>query len=121
MLTEQERERYDRQIMMRDIGEHGQERLKRARVFIAGAGGLGSPVCLYLATAGVGMIRVVDHDSVELSNLNRQVLHWEQDIGKTDKGRLSNPEAQEAEPSSYHRTHRGDNHRGQCLPACGRV
>ena len=83
MLTEHERERYDRQIMMREIGEHGQERLKRARVFIAGAGGLGSPVSLYLATAGVGMIRVVDHDSVELSNLNRQVLHWEEDIGKT--------------------------------------
>ena len=83
MLTANERERYDRQIMIRGIGEDGQERLKRARVFIAGAGGLGSPVSLYLAAAGVGVIRVVDHERVELSNLNRQVLHWDEDIGKT--------------------------------------
>jgi adenylyltransferase/sulfurtransferase len=83
MLTVYERERYDRQIMIAEIGENGQEKLKRARVFIAGAGGLGSPAATYLTAAGVGMIRVVDHDSVELSNLNRQVLHWDEDIGKT--------------------------------------
>jgi adenylyltransferase/sulfurtransferase len=83
MLTVYERERYDRQIMIAEIGENGQEKLKRARVFIAGAGGLGSPVATYLTAAGVGMIRVVDHDSVELNNLNRQVLHWDEDIGKT--------------------------------------
>jgi len=83
MLTANERERYDRQIVIRGIGEDGQERLKRARVFIAGAGGLGSPVSLYLAAAGVGVMRVVDHERVELSNLNRQVLHWDEDIGKT--------------------------------------
>ncbi len=82
MLTKVELERYGRQIMMREIGAEGQERLKRARVFIAGAGGLSSAVSLYLATAGVGMIRVVDDDRVELSNLNRQVLHWDEDIGK---------------------------------------
>ena len=82
MLTGDERERYDRQIMIRGIGEEGQAKLKRAKVFIAGVGGLGSPVSIYLATAGVGTIRLVDHDRVELSNLNRQVLHWDEDIGK---------------------------------------
>ncbi len=82
MLTVYERERYDRQIMIAEIGEDGQERLKKAKVFIAGAGGLGSPASLYLAAAGVGMIRIVDQDMVALSNLNRQVLHWDEDIGK---------------------------------------
>ena len=82
MLTKDELERYDRQIMIANIGEEGQEKLKRARVFIAGAGGLGSPAAIYLTAAGVGMIRVVDHDRVELSNLNRQVLHWDEDVGK---------------------------------------
>ena len=82
MLTKDELERYDRQIIIANIGEEGQEKLKRARVFIAGAGGLGSPAAIYLTAAGVGMIRVVDHDRVELSNLNRQVLHWDEDVGK---------------------------------------
>jgi adenylyltransferase/sulfurtransferase len=66
----------------RSLGEEGQEKLKRAKVFIAGAGGLGSPVSIYLTAVGVGTIRVVDHQRVELSNLNRQVLHWDEDIGK---------------------------------------
>jgi len=82
MLTAAELERYNRQIMIRGFGEEGQERLKRARVFIAGGGGLASPSSIYLAAAGVGMIRIVDHDKIELSNLNRQVLHWDEDIGK---------------------------------------
>lgn len=81
MLTEKERERYDRQIMIYGFGEAGQEKLKKAKVFIAGAGGLGSPVAIYLAAAGIGTIRLADHDTVERSNLNRQVLHWEEDIG----------------------------------------
>ncbi len=81
MLTKDERERYDRQIMIREFGEGGQEKLKRAKVIVAGSGGLGSPVSIYLAAAGVGTIRIVDHDRVELSNLNRQVLHWDKDIG----------------------------------------
>jgi adenylyltransferase/sulfurtransferase len=80
MLTEVELERYARQVML--FGKDGQERLKKARVFIAGAGGLGCPVALYLAAAGVGYLRIADKDLVERSNLNRQVLHWEQDIGK---------------------------------------
>jgi len=82
MLTPNERERYDRQTMMREIGEKGQEKLKRSRVAIAGGGGLGSPIALYLAAAGVGTLRMIDHDRVTLSNLNRQVLHWEGDIGR---------------------------------------
>ncbi|MFC2025375.1 ThiF family adenylyltransferase [Chloroflexota bacterium] len=82
MLTEDERERYDRQIKIREIGEEGQERLKQAKVVIAGSGGLGSPAAIYLTAAGVGTIRVVDHDKVELSNLNRQVLHWDKDISR---------------------------------------
>ena len=83
MLTEEERQRYDRQIMIDGIGEEGQEKLKQAKVVIAGSGGLGSPVSIYLTAAGVGTIRLIDHDKVELSNLNRQVLHWEKDVGRS--------------------------------------
>jgi adenylyltransferase/sulfurtransferase len=82
MLTKDELERYNRQIMIKGIGEEGQEKLKRAKVLIAGVGGLGCPVSIYLAAAGVGTIRLVDHDRVELSNLNRQILHGDEDIGK---------------------------------------
>jgi adenylyltransferase/sulfurtransferase len=83
MLTQGERERYDRQIMIRGFGEEGQEKLKKARVLIAGAGGLGSPAAIYLTAAGVGAIRIVDSDHVEQSNLNRQVLHWDEDTGRS--------------------------------------
>lgn len=86
MLTEKELERYDRQIMIDGLGKEGQERLKRAKIFIAGAGGLGSPVSIYLAAAGVGRIRIVDDDKVEISNLNRQILHWDGDVGKSKAG-----------------------------------
>jgi molybdopterin/thiamine biosynthesis adenylyltransferase len=82
MFTQGELKRYDRQMMMEEIGTHGQEKLKRARIFIAGAGGLGSTTAIYLAAAGIGLIKIADSDRVELSNLNRQVLHWEEDIGK---------------------------------------
>ena len=82
MLTSSERERYDRQIIMEEMGEEGQEKLKRSKVLVAGGGGLGSLICIYLAAAGVGKICVVDHDKVELSNLNRQILHWSKDIGR---------------------------------------
>ncbi len=74
--------RYSRQIMIPQIGEKGQEKLKRAKVFIAGAGGLGSPVSIYLTAAGVGHLRMVDHDRVDLTNLNRQVVHWTGDVGR---------------------------------------
>ena len=82
MLTSDERKRYDRQIMIEGFGEEGQERLKRAKVLVAGTGGLGSPVSFYLAAAGIGTLRMIDHDQVELSNLNRQILHWTPDIGQ---------------------------------------
>jgi len=64
------------------FGETGQERLKKAHIFIAGAGGLGSPIALYLAVAGIGTLTIVDKDAVELSNLNRQILHYDRDIGR---------------------------------------
>jgi molybdopterin-synthase adenylyltransferase len=82
MLSNQDMQRYDRQMMIKDFGSSGQEKLKNARVFIAGAGGLGSAVAYYLAAAGIGGLRIVDQDKVELSNLNRQILHWETDIGR---------------------------------------
>jgi adenylyltransferase/sulfurtransferase len=82
MLSPEEKQRYDRQIMIPGIGEAGQEKIKKASVVIAGAGGLGSPVALYLTAAGVGTVRVIDNDKVELSNLNRQILHGDKDIGK---------------------------------------
>ncbi|RNI13785.1 HesA/MoeB/ThiF family protein [Methanohalophilus sp. RSK] len=80
MLDATEKELYNRQIMM--VGEEGQEKLKSATVLVAGCGGLGSPIMHYLAVAGIGHIRFVDKDTVERSNLNRQILHWHQDIGK---------------------------------------
>jgi adenylyltransferase/sulfurtransferase len=80
MFSERERERYKRQMML--FGDEGQERLKKAHIFVAGAGGLGSPVSLYLAVAGVGTITIVDMDLVDQTNLNRQILHFDRDIGK---------------------------------------
>ncbi|MHB8104406.1 MAG: HesA/MoeB/ThiF family protein [Dehalococcoidales bacterium] len=83
MLTTEELQRYDRQIMIYGFGEAGQAKLKKAKVFLAGVGGLGSPVAIYLTAAGIGTLRIADHDKVELSNLNRQVLHWEENVGKS--------------------------------------
>lgn len=82
LLTEQELLRYRRQIMMPDFGEEGQKRLKEAHVLVAGVGGLGSPVAIYLSTAGIGRLTIIDYDSVDVTNLNRQVLHWEEDVGR---------------------------------------
>jgi molybdopterin/thiamine biosynthesis adenylyltransferase len=81
-LTEEDLVRYDRQILYPAFGEEGQLKLRQAHVLIAGVGGLGSPVAIYLACAGVGKLTVVDWDVVELSNLNRQILHGEADIGE---------------------------------------
>ena len=99
-LTKQDRIRYDRQMMLDGWGDEGQRRLKEARVCIAGVGGLGSPVALYLTAAGVGALRMVDHDVVELSNLNRQVLYTANDVGRAkvtcaeERLRALNPEVQ---------------------------
>jgi molybdopterin-synthase adenylyltransferase len=82
MLTADELERYARHIVLREVGGPGQAALKRARVLVIGAGGLGAPVLLYLAAAGVGTLGVIDDDAVSLSNLQRQVIHATPDIGE---------------------------------------
>lgn len=81
MLSREELERYARHIVLRDVGGPGQAALKKARVLMIGAGGLGAPVLFYLAAAGVGTLGIVDDDLVSLSNLQRQVLHTTGDIG----------------------------------------
>ena len=81
MLSTDELERYARHIVLREVGGPGQAALGRARVLVIGAGGLGAPVLLYLAAAGVGTLGVVDDDDVALSNLQRQVIHATPDIG----------------------------------------
>jgi molybdopterin/thiamine biosynthesis adenylyltransferase len=80
-FTEDEIRRYSRHILLQDVGGIGQAKLKAARVLVVGAGGLGSPLLLYLAAAGVGTIGVVDHDRLELSNLQRQIAHTTDRIG----------------------------------------
>jgi molybdopterin/thiamine biosynthesis adenylyltransferase len=82
MLDAQELERYARHIVLREVGGPGQAKLKAARVLVVGAGGLGAPVLLYLAAAGVGTLGVVDDDAVSLSNLQRQVIFSTDDIGR---------------------------------------
>lgn len=74
-------ERYSRHILLKEIGEEGQQKLRKASVLIVGAGGLGSPVALYLAAAGIGQIGIIDDDVVSLTNLQRQILYRESQIG----------------------------------------
>src|SRR5436190_8852727 len=80
-FTPEEMQRYSRHLLMPEITLEGQKRLKAARVLCIGAGGLGSPAALYLAAAGVGTLGLVDFDKVDLSNLQRQVLHGTKDVG----------------------------------------
>ncbi|ASN37658.1 adenylyltransferase/sulfurtransferase MoeZ [Arthrobacter sp. 7749] len=82
-LSTTELERYSRHILMPQIGQEGQQRLRNARVLVIGAGGLGSPVLMYLAAAGIGTLGIIDDDTVELSNLQRQVIHGVSDIGRS--------------------------------------
>ena len=99
-LTAEERERYARHLVIPELGEEGQEKLAAASVLIVGAGGLGSPAAYYLAAAGVGRLGLVDADVVELSNLQRQVLHTTNDLGRrkvesaAEKLRALNPGVQ---------------------------
>jgi molybdopterin-synthase adenylyltransferase len=81
-LTDEQIERYSRQIILPNIGGKGQEKLLGAKVLIIGAGGLGSPAALYLASAGVGRLGIVDSDVVELNNLQRQIVHATKDVGR---------------------------------------
>ncbi len=81
-FTNEQLERYSRHIILKEIGAKGQKKLLNAKVLIIGAGGLGAPAALYLAAAGVGTIGIVDADVVDLSNLQRQVIHSTNDIGK---------------------------------------
>jgi molybdopterin/thiamine biosynthesis adenylyltransferase len=88
-LTPEEIARYKRHLVLKDVGGQGQQKLKAARVLVIGAGGLGSPVTLYLAAAGVGTIGIVDDDTVSLSNLQRQIIHETAQVGalKVDSAR----------------------------------
>jgi molybdopterin-synthase adenylyltransferase len=96
-LSDEELERYARHIVLREVGGVGQAKLRAARVLVIGAGGLGSPLILYLAAAGVGTIGIVDFDRVSLSNLQRQIAHRSNDVGRLktesakDAARAINP------------------------------
>src|ERR1700747_1513943 len=97
-LSTEELQRYSRHLIMPEVTADGQRRLKAARVLCIGAGGLGSPAALYLAATGVGTIGIVDFDEVDLSNLQRQILHGTKDVGRAklesaqDRLRDINPE-----------------------------
>jgi len=99
-FTVEQLERYSRHILLQDVGVEGQEKLLEAKVLIVGAGGLGAPVALYLAAAGVGKIGIVDNDHVEISNLQRQICHFTKDINvakvesAAEKMHAINPEVQ---------------------------
>src|SRR5882724_9072428 len=99
-VTDEQLERYARHIVLREVGGAGQAMLLAARVLVIGAGGLGSPLILYLAAAGIGTIGIVDFDRVSLSNLQRQIAHRTQDVGRlktdsaSDSARAINPDVQ---------------------------
>ena len=82
-LSSDEIKRYSRHLILSEVGMEGQQKLKAAKVLCIGAGGLGSPVAIYLAAAGVGTIGIVDFDAVDLSNLQRQILHGTSDVGRS--------------------------------------
>lgn len=96
-LTDEQIERYSRHIILSDVGVEGQERIANAKVLVVGAGGLGSPVLLYLAAAGVGTLGVIDSDVVDLTNLQRQIIHFTSDVdalkvdSASDKIKAINP------------------------------
>ncbi len=81
-LTNEQRERYSRHLILKEVGIQGQIKLLKSKVLIIGTGGLGSPVALYLAAAGIGTLGLVDPDVVELSNLQRQIIHSTKDLGR---------------------------------------
>src|ERR1700710_890650 len=100
MLSDEELDRYARHLVLREVGGVGQARIRAAKVLVMGAGGLGSPIALYLAAAGVGRLGLVDSDTVDFSNLQRQILHGTKDVGRKklnsarDRIREVNPNVQ---------------------------
>ena len=80
-LTEEQQERYSRQLRLQEIGAAGQEKMLESRVLVIGAGGLGSPAIMYLAAGGIGRIGIADWDEIDLSNLQRQIIHSHESIG----------------------------------------
>ncbi len=111
-LTEEQIERYSRHIILEQVGGVGQEKLLSSKVLIVGAGGLGSPAALYLAAAGVGTIGIIDADKVDLTNLQRQIIHHTSDVGTEkvksaeNKMRAINPEVT---VKTYHQPAKADN------------
>jgi len=111
-LTEEQIERYSRHILLEQVGGVGQEKLLSSKVLIVGAGGLGSPAGLYLAAAGVGTIGIIDADKVDLTNLQRQIIHHTSDLGvekvksAENKMRAINPEVT---VKTYHQPAKADN------------
>lgn len=111
-FTELQLERYSRHILLQDVGVEGQAKIMAAKVLVVGAGGLGAPILLYLAAAGIGKIGIVDNDVVDLSNLQRQVIHFAKDIkiAKVESAREKmlaiNPEV---EVTTYQQFLRADN------------
>ena len=103
-LTEQQIERYSRQIILEEVGGAGQEKLLSSKVLIVGAGGLGAPAALYLAAAGIGTIGIIDSDRVDLTNLQRQIIHHTADIG-TEKVNSAKAKIQAINPDVTVRTH----------------
>ena len=90
MLNDKDLERYSRQVIMPAIGEEGQEKLLSARVLVVGAGGLGAPVILYLAAAGIGTITIIDDDDISLSDLNRQIIYRDDGVGSSKSHHAAN-------------------------------
>lgn len=111
-LTEQQIERYSRHIILQQVGGAGQEKLLSSKVLIVGAGGLGAPAGLYLAAAGVGTIGIIDADKVDLTNLQRQIIHHTQDVG-TEKVKSAETKMRAINPDvtvkTYHARAMADN------------
>ena len=103
-FTEERMERYSRHILLKEVGVDGQRRLWNSKVLVIGAGGLGSPVALYLAAAGVGTLGIADGDAVELSNLQRQIIHFSEDIG-TPKALSAEKKVRRINPDVQVRVH----------------
>jgi len=119
MLTPEELERYARHIVLREVGGPGQAALKRARVLVIGAGGLGAPALMYLAAAGVGTLGVIDDDVVSLSNLQRQIIHATPDVGRP-KVETASEEIQRLNPHVAVETHGVRLDAGNALDLIGR-